>query len=152
MNDGKGISPLIAAVILIAFMVAIAGITSDFFLGFTKKQKGEVERRGESTVHCSLGNINVQSDSVNLNETEDSVQVTVENIGQIKIKDMLVVAYNKTMPVTYNATPSTISSGTVKSISSSHPGGALEKISVRSSSCPGIESTVKNESGSWTSV
>lgn len=35
----KGISPLIAAVILIAFVIAVAGIASTFFTGFTKEPK-----------------------------------------------------------------------------------------------------------------
>ena len=35
----KGISPLIAAVILIAFVIAVAGIASTFFTGFVKESE-----------------------------------------------------------------------------------------------------------------
>lgn len=34
----KGVSPLIAAVILIAFVIAVAGIASTFFTGFVKEK------------------------------------------------------------------------------------------------------------------
>jgi flagellin-like protein len=48
----KGISPLIAAVLLIAFTVAIGGIVSVFFTSFTKQTTGSVSSSGQSLVGC----------------------------------------------------------------------------------------------------
>jgi flagellin-like protein len=49
----KGISPLIAAVLLIAFTVAIGGIVSVFFTSFTKQTTGSVGSQGQQLITCS---------------------------------------------------------------------------------------------------
>jgi len=49
----KGISPLIATVLLIAFTIAIAGIVSVFFTSFTKQTTGSVNSQGQNLVTCA---------------------------------------------------------------------------------------------------
>jgi flagellin-like protein len=55
----KGISPLIAAVLLIAFTVAIGGIVSVFFTSFTKQTTGSVSSQGQQLITCSGSNPSV---------------------------------------------------------------------------------------------
>ncbi|MFP4634110.1 MAG: archaellin/type IV pilin N-terminal domain-containing protein, partial [Candidatus Aenigmatarchaeota archaeon] len=63
----KGISPLVAAVILIAFVVAIAGIASAFFTDITEEWTGGVEE--ESPVECGLMSLEI----LGLNTDKDTV-------------------------------------------------------------------------------
>ena len=48
----KGISPLISAVLLIAFTIAVGGIVSIFFTGFTKQTTGSVSGTGQTLLSC----------------------------------------------------------------------------------------------------
>ena len=62
----KGISPLIAAVLLIAFTVAIGGIVSVFFTSFTKQTTGSVSSQGQQLITCSGASPSIDKVSYNL--------------------------------------------------------------------------------------
>jgi len=47
MTNNKGVSPLIAAIILIGFVVAVAAMISPWFTGLTKSKMYEVEEGSE---------------------------------------------------------------------------------------------------------
>ena len=49
----KGISPLIAAVLLIAFTIAVAAIVGSFFTAFTKTTTGGVETQTRGATECA---------------------------------------------------------------------------------------------------
>jgi len=83
----KGISPLIAAVLLIAFTVAVGGIVSIFFTGFTKQTTGGVSSQGQNLVTCSASNPVV--DKVYYPLTAGAyVNITVSNSGSYNITNM----------------------------------------------------------------
>lgn len=78
----KGVSPLIATVILIAFVVAVAAIASQFLTGFSQERASQVEREGEETVDCSLAALEIDPDSVTHNAGSDELLLTIENTGR----------------------------------------------------------------------
>lgn len=145
----KGISPLIATVILIAFLVAIASIGSKFFIGFTKEQKIGAEQKGEQTMECKDVMIEIDPDSLTDN-TPDNVSVILENNGDTSLSNLLMTTFNDTAVVNGNTTPSSISSASVERIRTNVTvGGGLDKISIRSRDCPGMKSIMEKTGGSW---
>jgi len=60
----KGISPLIASVILIAFVIAIGSITYTFFTGFSESTKLGIEEKKSGSVSCALAALEIDRDSV----------------------------------------------------------------------------------------
>lgn len=80
----KGISALIATVLLLAFTIAVAGIVSIFFTGFTKQTTGSVSGQGGALIACSGSAPTV--DLVKYNSTNaSSINVTYSNPGSIAL-------------------------------------------------------------------
>jgi len=57
----KGISPMVATVLLIAFTVAVAGIVSIWITGFTTTSTEGVGEHSEIELYCAYGGISVSS-------------------------------------------------------------------------------------------
>lgn len=57
----KGISPLIAAVLLIAFTIAVGGIVSIFFTSLAKQTTSNVGSQGQALIACSGSSPTVDS-------------------------------------------------------------------------------------------
>jgi flagellin-like protein len=57
----KGISPMIATVLLIAFTVAVAGIISVWVTTFTSSTTSTVSEKAEGELYCVYGGISVSS-------------------------------------------------------------------------------------------
>jgi flagellin-like protein len=53
----KGISPLVATVLLIAFTVAVAGVVSMWVTSFTKSTTTIAERQSRERINCTYGSI-----------------------------------------------------------------------------------------------
>ncbi|MBI4176810.1 MAG: hypothetical protein HY516_00420 [Candidatus Aenigmarchaeota archaeon] len=62
----KGISPLIASVLLVAFTMAVAAIIVTWITGFTQQQTSNIGTRGERQVLCSYSVLSVDKDDVNV--------------------------------------------------------------------------------------
>lgn len=57
----KGIDPLVATVLLIAFTVAVGGIISIWLTGFTQTQTAAVGSQASTSITCSNGGISLSS-------------------------------------------------------------------------------------------
>lgn len=77
----KGISPLIATVLLVAFTVGVAGIISLWLTGFTKQQTETIGSQAEVSIVCSYGGINLR----NLKFGNNLLNGTIENTGSIAL-------------------------------------------------------------------
>jgi flagellin-like protein len=85
----KGISPLIAAVLLIAFTVAIGGVVSLFFTSFTKQTTSGVSSQGQALISCTgsaptVDLVRYGSSSFML------VNVTYTNPGSITLQNVVI--------------------------------------------------------------
>lgn len=85
----KGISPLIAAVLLIAFTVAVGGIVSVFFTSFTKQTTGSVSSQGGQLVSCAGVSPTVDSVLYPVSGT-GYVNATFTNPGSLNITNVTV--------------------------------------------------------------
>jgi len=79
----KGVSPLVASVLLIAFTIAVASLFSGWITSFTKVTTEEVQEQSEKKVTCSYGGIAL--DNVKYNKTSGNMSGTVENTDLITL-------------------------------------------------------------------
>ena len=56
----KGISPMIATVLLIAFTIGVGGLVTIFFTGLTKTQTGIVSQNSQNFTQCSFGLLEIK--------------------------------------------------------------------------------------------
>jgi archaellum component FlaF (FlaF/FlaG flagellin family) len=79
----KGVSPLVAVVLLIAFSVAVGIILGGWVTGLTKTQTGYVEEKGEKQVQCTFAGFKVTSEDVvyNFSASSPTLNVTIYNNG-----------------------------------------------------------------------
>lgn len=57
----KGISAMIATVLLIAFTVAVGGILSSWFMGFARSTSEDVKDVEETKIYCAYAGVSVSS-------------------------------------------------------------------------------------------
>ena len=79
----KGVSPLIASVLLIAFTVAVAGIISGWLQGFTRSTTSTVTSQSNTELVCSYAGISLSS--VKYGSSDLSLSGKIENTGQVGI-------------------------------------------------------------------
>jgi flagellin-like protein len=79
----KGVSPLVASVLLIAFAIAVAGLYSGWITSFTKVTTEQVQEQSEKKVTCSYGGIAL--DNIKYNKTTGNISGTIENTDLITL-------------------------------------------------------------------
>jgi flagellin-like protein len=77
----KGLSPLVASVLLIAFTVGVGGLISVWISGFTQTQSQIVSKEGEHQILCSNGAIDLS----NLKYCNNNISGIIKNNGRITI-------------------------------------------------------------------
>jgi FlaG/FlaF family flagellin (archaellin) len=82
----KGISPLVATVLLISLVVAIAGIVSQWSTIFAKEQTEIVTEQSKTSITCSYGNINMKD--LRFQTAQSRLSGSLENIGQIALGNL----------------------------------------------------------------
>lgn len=93
----KGISPLIAAVLLIAFTMTIAAILATWAQTFGEERLGEASERAETAIECPR--INLDIESANFTDGENLVgNIILWNRGQEEASDITFVVYDGTGP------------------------------------------------------
>lgn len=142
----KGISPLIAAVLLIAFAISVGAIFGVYIIPFMKHQTGKVGEEGKETVTCSLMNFKIDVGTIN---TTSGVRMVVENIGSGKVSGLKLIAYNSTGSYILLTNATTIDEGGVTNLENDTLIININKIKVKSITCAGKESTAVNQSGGW---
>lgn len=152
----KGISPLIATVILIAFVIAVAGITSTFFTGFTKEQQAGVQSKATTIVDCSVAMMELDDTTVSVNPTGASTgnfSLVVSNSGQEDLAGLKVILFNSTYAGTCPCSASSVNIGETVTVSnytcSEVPSGIITKIQITTTTCAGVKSELTNSSGTW---
>ncbi|MFB6075697.1 MAG: archaellin/type IV pilin N-terminal domain-containing protein [Candidatus Aenigmatarchaeota archaeon] len=84
----KGISPLISVVLLVALVIATAGIVSQFYLRFSRERTKEVADRGSQTITCSYAGLYINN--AEYNATSNLFLLDVTNTGQIDLTDFKI--------------------------------------------------------------
>lgn len=82
LNENKGISPLIASVLIIAMAIAVSGIVSGFLLDFTEERTDETRERMEEDIDCMYANLRLES-----YEEDGNITMEIVNNGDIALSD-----------------------------------------------------------------
>lgn len=94
----KGLSPLIATVLLIAFTIGVGGIISIWISGFTQTSSKIVSKEGENQIICSNGAIDLS----NLKYCNNNISGIIKNNGRITIGSItLQTIFNNGSMVTH---------------------------------------------------
>jgi len=143
----KGISTFIAVSILLVLTIGISFLVLTFLANLTETSTIKINQNGEKSVSCGGAQLFIDKDEIDIT---NSLNVTVENIGQTDLTNLKIVAYNETGAYTYNTTPSSIQRGTKVTITSDGvPQGTVTKIKVYSEDCPGVEAVVEKNGNEW---
>ncbi len=99
MSNKKGLSPLIASVLLVAFTMAVAAIVVVWITGFTQQQTNVVGQRGENQVKCGYSilsmdrnEISVVGNALNATVTYSAGTETL-NITGFSVRDANGITY-----------------------------------------------------------
>ena len=85
----KGVSPLIASIILIGFTVAVGGIIGMWLTTLSRTQTGIIENIAEKQAKCSSSTLVIKEAKYNLSSTLVNVTVTHET-GSEKLYNLTI--------------------------------------------------------------
>ncbi len=107
MKQFKGLSPLIASVLLVAFTMAVAAIVVVWITGFTQQQTNVVGQRGENQAKCAYSTLSISRNDVSVVGNATNVTISYSagtetiNITGISVRDSSGLSYvNVTSPNT----------------------------------------------------
>jgi len=137
---------LIAAVLLIAFTMAVAGILTAWVTSFTQSTTEDVGNESDRLIECSYAGLDITSASFDSNQAT----VAVANTGTQDVNVSVVVYLNNgTITQTYGN--SIISRGSVANVDVSTPAtgvgtasGQIDRIQATSIECPEVTSETQD--------
>ncbi len=95
MNRFKGISPLVATIMLIAFTLIVAGIISAFVVNFTETQQTQIKGCIDAKILLQRAIYNPASRNLTL---------TIYNYGRVDLRFNAILSYSNTEVHKTNAT------------------------------------------------
>ncbi|MBI4017338.1 MAG: hypothetical protein HY366_00120 [Candidatus Aenigmarchaeota archaeon] len=144
----KGVSPLIATVLLVGFVIGLSGLFINFYTSFQQSRQAELQTTGATTVQCTFASLDFAKADVayNLTTTPDTVNVTIDNTGSVALYDFEVAVW--VSGISYNYALTNTSAKT--SASPMQPGareimvanvsddlsGTLQSVRVVAKNCP----------------
>lgn len=135
----KGISPLIGAVLLIAFTMAVAAILTAWVTTFTQDTADTVGNESERLVECSYAGISIY-DAV-VDTSENDLTLSVANTGTVELGQVTVIVFldNGSVVDDQDAIQS-LGTGAVQevSITSGFDSNDLDRVRITSADCPEV--------------
>jgi flagellin-like protein len=134
MKKVKGISPLVAAVLLIAVTMTIAGMLAYWATGFVRTGLPS----NVTEVECTGANFKVYD--CKYNSTANRIDLLLQNIGGVDLRNLsvfVVYSNNTVSTITLNET---LSKAQIKSYQLNGISSDYTKLTI-TSPCPGVEAT-----------
>lgn len=104
----KGLSPLIATVLLVAFTMAVAIILSNWVLDYSRTQTQILNEKGSKQIGCSAAWLAFETPVYNSTAKKFSVEVI--NQGNVPLGDFkMIVIYNNGSSAEYIIAPANLS-------------------------------------------
>lgn len=106
MQYKKAISPLIATVLLISFVIAVYSIIASWGTGFVNAIFNPISDRGPKQVQCTFANIDVKKADVvyNFSGSSSTVNVTAYNNGAEGLYNFSFIVITNSGVYTFNPT------------------------------------------------
>lgn len=151
---GKGISPLIAAVLLIAVAVGIAAAIGPTIISFVKEQVGKTTQRSSGQIDCSKAGIYVRDAVYNTTPSPNHLKLRVENTGYVELTNFrvdVIFANKSSKTYTFYGSDKILPTGSYRwYVNESVSRENLEELVVISGTCPQTgRYIISNSSISW---
>lgn len=134
----KGISPLIAAILLIAFTITVATFLASWSTTFAKTQTQEFSKASEEiSAECKYANLQIET--AVYYGSEEKVVAVLWNMGKVQLSNFQFLVYYSDVNIT-SISPeeanATLSTGDFRTMTVYNVTSTPEKIQVRSLDCP----------------
>jgi len=114
----KGLSPLIATVLLIAFTVSIGAILMTWVSSLTKESTGEIGNKSSSIIDCNVADITIDDVYIDLRANISRVIVRNSGLTTVEVTDAILMSITgeNATPVNGSLPITNFSSGKVANI------------------------------------
>ncbi|HLC39541.1 MAG TPA: hypothetical protein VJJ76_01520 [archaeon] len=137
----KAVSPLVAAVLLIAATMSIAGILAYWASSFVRTSLPEVNKTQQE---CQF--IDFRIATCRYDSTNNAIVLIVDNFRAVDIKSPTVTVFDAAgLPQSQVTLNESVPSGQFKAYSVSYPDGNFTKVVVGTAFCPEIKKEVSCE-------
>lgn len=145
----KGMSPLIAAVILIAIVMSIAFVISGFLSDMVRQREHEAIEGAERTMECAEINLEVRTGSIN--EHNDDLTFLLTNRNNFRVVGLRVATYDDDGDVEMDLEPepSHLEPLETAEITVNETVDEPNRIEIRNMYCPNFEIAMVKEYGEW---
>lgn len=134
MKRSKAVSPLVAAVLLIAVTMTIAGMLSYWASGFVRQQTETFSN--QSAVLCTGMNFKVYACSYN--SSAQQIRLILDNVGTVDIKNMTAnVIYPDATILTAELNGTLPSGGVLRSFAVGGIGSGFSSVELKTK-CPAV--------------
>jgi flagellin-like protein len=130
MRNRKGISPLIAVIMLIAFTMIIAGILATWTTNFATRQRVQID-------FCSNAGAYIQGGTYD--SGSNTLSLIIFNNGKVPLSFMGILTYKNGTTESYPTTLDNVTSGSVKTFTMNNVGSDLEQATIQSKECQGVQ-------------
>lgn len=136
----KGISPLVAVIMLIAFTLVVAGILAGWAVQFSQDQTRNIQS-------CTDARVIIYSAS--FDQTSNSISLVVYNNGKIPLNFNTLVSYtNGSVEIVSDTLDITVEAGSVETFtiadSTGNSFGTLSEITVQADQCNGAQDFIQS--------
>ena len=144
VKNKKGISPLVASIMLIAFTMVIAGILAGWATRFTQTQQREIQ-------YCMDARAFIQGGSYTaINATHGTLKLVVYNNGKVPLEFIVLLTYTNdamhpdSLIVRYKNNFN-VSDGDVKTFTITPIENDLSEVTIQSQRCMGAQDLLQKE-------
>ena len=138
MMSRKGISPLIAAILLIAFTITVATFLASWSTTFAREQTEEFSRAGEE-ISSNCQSANLQVETAVYDDVDGKIMAVVWNMGKTELSGFEFLVYYSEVNIS-TLTPGdsniTLATGDFHTFTAEGVSSTPDKIQVRSTYCP----------------
>ncbi|RLJ09775.1 MAG: hypothetical protein DRP15_02485 [Candidatus Aenigmatarchaeota archaeon] len=125
----KGVSPLIAVIMLIAFTMIVAGILATWTTNYARQQYATFQACSEAKAYIQGGSYDPSTQTLN---------VVVYNNGKVDLNFIVLLTY-KDGTVTKYPTEFNVSAGDVRTFTLTGVSSNLQEVTIQSKECPGAQ-------------
>jgi flagellin-like protein len=124
----KGISPLIAVIMLIAFTMIIAGILATWTTNFAQNQRAKIELCSEAGAYIQGGTYDT-----------GTLNLIIYNNGKVPLSFVGILKYKNGTVVRYPTTLDDVNATSIRTFTMSGVSSDLEQATIQSKECAGVQ-------------
>lgn len=137
----KGISPLIAAVLLIAFTMSVAAMLTAWVTTFTEEKTSVVSNKSDQVFQCSYGGLSIY-DAI-YHSDDNTTDVTVANTGTYDFRNITIHIFDDTGGVVNKGYTGALNTADVKTITiSTELSTKPARVRAISKNCPKVSDSL----------